>query len=87
MSKESLDQFIQQISDNEELQSLIGYEMEADPFIALGAEHGYEFTVEDLTGNVELSEEELDGVAGGAKYVKFPGIGIGLSVGPVSHRN
>ena len=40
MSKETLDQFIQQISDSEELQARIGEEIDADSLIALGAEHG-----------------------------------------------
>ena len=65
MSKESLDQFIQQISDSEELQTRIGEEIDIDSLIALGAEHGCEFTAEDLAENPELSDEELDGVAGG----------------------
>ena len=38
MSKENLEQFIQQISDSEELQSTIGDEIDTDAFIALGAE-------------------------------------------------
>jgi len=65
MSKETLDQFIQQISDSEELQTRIGEEIDADSLIALGAEHGCEFTADDLTAGAELSDEELDGVAGG----------------------
>ena len=65
MSKETLDQFIQQISDSEELQTKIGEEIDADSLIALGAEHGCEFTADDLTAGAELSDEELDGVAGG----------------------
>jgi predicted ribosomally synthesized peptide with nif11-like leader len=48
MSKENLDQFIQQISDSEELQTRIGDEIDTDALIALGAEHGCEFTAEDL---------------------------------------
>jgi predicted ribosomally synthesized peptide with nif11-like leader len=78
MSKENLDQFIQQISDSEELQTRIGEEIDADSLIALGAEHGCEFSAEDLTAGAELSDEELDGVAGGAmsihmeRRVKFP---------------
>ena len=63
MSKENLEQFIQQISDSEELQTRIGEEIDTDAFIALGAEHGCEFTAEDL--HAELSDEQLDGVAGG----------------------
>jgi predicted ribosomally synthesized peptide with nif11-like leader len=67
MSKENLDQFIQQISDSEELQTRIGDEIDTDALIALGAEHGCEFTAEDLTEYAELSDEELDGVAGGGR--------------------
>jgi|TARA_B100002003_G_scaffold89296_1_gene83436 predicted ribosomally synthesized peptide with nif11-like leader len=65
MSKETLDQFIQQISDSEELQARSGEEIDTDAFITLGAEHGYEFSAEDLAESAELSDEELDGVAGG----------------------
>ena len=65
MSKENLDQFIQQISDSEELQARIGDEIDAESLIALGAEHGYEFTAEELQESAELSDEELAGVAGG----------------------
>ena len=75
MSKENLDQFIQKVTDDEQLQSRIGEEIDADSLIALGAEHGCEFTADDLTAGAELSDEELDGVAGGAGYIKFDGIG------------
>ncbi len=67
MSKENLDQFIQKVRDSEELQARIGDEMDADALIALGAGHGCEFSAEDLVESVELSDEELDGVAGGWK--------------------
>ena len=69
MSKENLDQFIQQISDSEELQTRIGDEMDAETLIALGAEHGCDFTADDLTAGAELSDEELDGVAGGSGFL------------------
>ena len=69
MSKENLDQFIQKVTDSEQLQARIGEEIDAESLIALGAEHGCEFTAEDLAANVELSDEELDGVAGGALSV------------------
>ena len=65
MSKENLDQFIQKVTDDEQLQARIGEEMDADSLIALGAEHGCEFTADDLAAGAELSDEELDGVAGG----------------------
>jgi predicted ribosomally synthesized peptide with nif11-like leader len=66
MSKENLDQFIQKVTDDEQLQVRIGEEIDIDSLIALGTEHGFEFTAEDLAADVELSDEELDGVAGGA---------------------
>jgi predicted ribosomally synthesized peptide with nif11-like leader len=69
MSKENLDQFVQKVTDSEELQARVGDEMDADSLIALGAEHGCEFTADDLTAGAELSDEELDGVAGGALSV------------------
>ena len=65
MSKESLEQFINQVADSEELQIKIGEEIDTDAFIALGAEHGCEFSAEDLAEDVEISDEELDGVVGG----------------------
>jgi predicted ribosomally synthesized peptide with nif11-like leader len=65
MSKENLAQFMNKVADSEELQARIGEEIEAEALIALGAEHGCEFTAEELQESVELSEDELDGVAGG----------------------
>ena len=65
MSKENLDQFIQKVTDDEELQARIGEEIDAETLISLGAEHGCEFTADDLTENSELSDEELDSVTGG----------------------
>jgi predicted ribosomally synthesized peptide with nif11-like leader len=70
MSKENLDQFIQKVADDEQLQARIGEEIDIDSLIALGAEHGCEFTAEDLAQNVELSDKELDGVAGGVSAIK-----------------
>ena len=71
MSKESLEQFMEKVGSNEELRASIENQLDSDgnisldALIALGAENGCEFTAEDLTQNVELSDEELDGVAGG----------------------
>ncbi|MCP4929058.1 MAG: Nif11-like leader peptide family natural product precursor [Gammaproteobacteria bacterium] len=72
MSKESLEQFIQKVADSNKLQTRIGQRIDVESLIVLGAEHGCEFTAEDLADNAELSDEELDGVAGGAYEVLFP---------------
>ena len=68
MSKENLDQFFQKVTDSEELQARVGEEIDANSLIALGAEHGCEFTADDLAAGAELSDEELDGVAGGIMH-------------------
>ncbi len=75
MSKENLEQFMEQVAGSKELQARIGEEIDAEALIALGAECGCEFTADDLTAGAELSDEELDGVAG---EVDHPG---GLQVG------
>ncbi len=66
MSKESLEQFMNQVAESEELQAKIGEEIDVDALIALGAECGCEFTAEELQESAELTDEELDTVAGGA---------------------
>ncbi len=69
MSKENLSKFLNQVADSEELQAQIGDEIDAESLIALGAECGCEFTEEDLQVSAEISEEELDAVAGGRRTI------------------
>ena len=56
---------MEQIAGSEQLQAKIGEQIDSDALIALGTEHGCEFTVEDLQAASELSDEQLDNVAGG----------------------
>ena len=77
MSKENLEQFLARIDASEDLQEKIGEEIDIDAMIALGAENGFEFNAEDLEGATELSDEELDGVAGGIEVVI---VGTGVHV-------
>ncbi len=86
MSKENLEQFMNQIADSEELQAKIGEEIDAEALIALGAECGCEFTAEELQESAELSDEELDGVAGGGRmgvggWFRYDDNGDGRSTG------
>ena len=69
MSKENLEQFMNQVAKSEELQTRIGAEIDTESLIALGAECGCAFTAEDLQESTELSDEELDGVSGGVQRV------------------
>ena len=66
MSTEKLEQFMNKVAESEELQAKIGEEIDTEALIALGAECGCEFTAEELQESAELSDEELDSVAGGA---------------------
>ena len=67
MSKENLEQFMNKVAESEELQYRLdeGGKIDAEALIALGAECGCEFTAEELQEAAELSDEELEGVAGG----------------------
>ncbi len=72
MSKGNLQLFMSKVADSEELQAKIGEEIDAEALIALGAECGCEFTAEELQDMAELSDEELDGVAGGRRGIVDP---------------
>ena len=73
MSKEALEQFMTQVAGSADLQARIGEEIGADALVALGADHGCEFTVEDVRaagtaerpGDGELNDEQLEAVSGG----------------------
>ena len=65
MSKEHLERFMKQVTESEDLQAKIGEEITGDALVALGAAHGCECSMEDLQADAELSDEELEGVAGG----------------------
>lgn len=74
MSKETLEQFLARVDASENLQEKIGEEIDIDAMIALGAEEGYEFIVDDFQDAVDdlheatenLSDEDLEAVSGGA---------------------
>ena len=59
MSKENFEQFIEQIKENEELQSKIGEEIDYEALIALGAECGCEFTAEEMLSSAMESINKL----------------------------
>jgi predicted ribosomally synthesized peptide with nif11-like leader len=81
MSKENLEQFMQKVAGSEDLQSAIGKGLDAESLITLSTEHGFEFTAEELAESAELSDEELDGVAGGFGVHSVPG-GLGVDDTP-----
>ena len=74
MSQKSLEVFLEKVGSDDELRGSIESQLDndgnisVDALIVLGADYGCEFTLEDLEGAVELSDGELDGVAGGSAY-------------------
>ena len=95
MTEKTFEQFLDALAENETLRSRMSEEMDAAALVSLGAEHGYEFTVDDLTSlsELELDEGELSQVAGGgsarfrrARALKYRGRGGTVAnVGTVSH--
>jgi len=48
LSKENIEQFMNQVAESEQLRARIGEEIDTKSLIALGAECGCEFTAEEL---------------------------------------
>ena len=71
MSQKSLDKFMEQVTDSEDLQAQIGEEIDAEALIALGTECGCEFTSENLQESAELRGYE--GGRGGVGNTQMAG--------------
>ena len=85
MSKDGLQEFLDKVGSNDELKQTIENQLDGDgnigveALIALGSDNRCEFTAEDLTQNLELSDEELDGVAGGT-YEVLPSLDVPTNI-------
>ena len=62
MSEEQLKAFIAKAKDDQSIQDKLKAAKTPEDVVGIAKEHGHEFTVDKI---VELSEEELEGVAGG----------------------
>ena len=67
MSLEQLKAFIEKIKGDKSLQDKLKAAKSSDEVVSIAKEHGHEFNSDHLS---ELSEEELEGVAGGATVVR-----------------
>ena len=65
MSEEQLKAFIAKAKDDQASQEKLKAAKTPDDVIVIAKEHGHEFASEHMT---QLSEEELEGVAGGGKW-------------------
>jgi predicted ribosomally synthesized peptide with nif11-like leader len=85
MSKQSLDAFRAKLAEDETLRQEVSRTFggsdgrtiaSADQLVAFAKAHGYEFNPDEVQESVELSDKELDSVAGGAidTFLKLDGI-------------
>jgi predicted ribosomally synthesized peptide with nif11-like leader len=65
MSEEQLKAFLAKAKDDQSIQDKLKAAKTPEDVVGIAKEHGHEFTADKLT---ELSEEELEGVAGGGCY-------------------
>jgi len=81
MSREAIDAFFTRLAEDEELQRSYGSAMDLatrQSTVELAAAHGFEFTAAELGAameeqSTELSEDELENVAGGSAPCIMPG--------------
>ena len=81
MSEEQLKAFLEKVKADTSLKEKLKAASDADGVVAIAKEAGFKISAEDLKNTeVELSEEELEGVAGGG-YVLYR-TNIKLCTGP-----
>jgi len=68
MSEEQLKAFIAKANDDQSIQEKLKAAKSSEEVVAIAKDHGYEFSADKIKR--ELSEEELEGVAGGGWYQK-----------------
>lgn len=62
---ENLKKFFEEVSKDEELVAKIGNEKDVNALIAMAKDMGIELTAEDFLESNEISDDDLDTVAGG----------------------
>ena len=71
MSEEQLNAFLEKVKSDAELQEKLKASADANAVVAIAKEAGFLITAEDIqsmqSSTVELSDEELEGAAGGMK--------------------
>ena len=66
MSEEQLKAFLEKVKADTELQEKLNGAADADALVEIAKEAGFSITAEDMQSpTVELSDEELEGAAGG----------------------
>ena len=72
MSKEQLKAFLEKVKADTSLNEKLKAASDADGVVAIAKEAGFKISAEDLkNAQSELSEEELEGVAGGETWKDY----------------
>ena len=72
MSEEQLKAFLEKVKADTELQEKLNGAADADALVEIAKEAGFSITADDIqTQPVELSDEELEGAAGGHHICKW----------------
>ena len=76
MSEEQLNAFLEKVKSDTELQDKLKAAASPEAAIEIAKEAGFSINAEDIqsmqSATVELSDEELEGAAGGVDEVLFP---------------
>ena len=75
MSEEQLKAFLEKVKGDTNLQEKLKAAANADAVVSIAKEAGFSISADDLKKAQELSEEELEGVAGGV-YGTYTGGGV-----------
>ena len=79
MSEEQLKSFLEKVKADTSLQEKLKAAADADAALAIAKEAGFAITAEDIQSmqsSTDLSDEELEGVAGGGSVCLYNGPGL-----------
>ena len=89
MSEEQLKAFLEKVKADTSLQEKLKAAADADAVVSIAKEEGFSISADDLKkAQSEVSEEELEGVAGGREFcggsisvmIRCPSQGLGCGV-------
>ena len=82
MSEDQLKAFVEKVKGDTSLQEKLTAASDADAVVSIAKEEGFSISIDDIkaqllelsdeAGDVELSDEELEGVAGGVAVGELP---------------
>ena len=84
MSEEQLKAFLEKVKGDLNLQERLKATKSQDEVVSIAKEHGHKFEAEHIN---QLSEEELEGVAGGAQWIEMRCMGVTKITGALCNAN